>query len=963
VNQERVLVKFKEHLRMQTKEQLLATFRARIRASSPHTGLSTLEVTDTGQSITQLLTRLRQSGLVEYAEPDYRLHLNLLPNDPHIAALWGLHNLGQDGGRADADIAADEAWDLSTGDPSIVVGVIDTGIDYAHEDLAANMWVNPGEIPGNGIDDDGNGYVDDVYGIDTANDDSDPWDDNGHGTHVAGIIGAVGNNGRGVVGVNWRISLMALKFLGADGSGWTSDAIACLTYAIKMKTEYGINLKILNNSWGGSSFSQALADAIAAAAAADVLFVATAGNNANDVDQQPHYPASYDLPNIIAVAATDRHDELAAFSSWGSRRVALAAPGHDILSTIPGDTYGALSGTSMAAPHVTGALAALWSVFPAFDQHDAKDTLLAHVDILPHLSDRVTSRGRLNLYNALTCDASAPQFHLSLPAGVGIDQGRAITLSAKGVECGRLRHVTMTATFSNGDAPLSLRDDGVAPDAAADDGVYTATWIPAGLGAVTVILQAVHQGEVYTASVDGTVVPFPGYVYDDSVPFNWVDISQSGMPLYLQDDDYTVIPLPFPVAFYDQTYDRLAVGSNGLVYFDDDLLGLLYLNLPLPFDTSFSNAFIAAFWDDLNPYAGGQVYWEVHGTAPHRTLIMQFDRVPHYPSEGEASFQLMFYEGSSHILMQYLDVDFGNPAFDAGASATIGVQRDATFGQQYSYDRPALRNQMAILWSRMQQETPLPSVMASSYQAPNVPENTRDEDLSTRWSAHGAGAWIQFNLGSNRVLQEVAIAWHRGHRRRATFDLAVSPDAEHWTIVYRGRTSGRTQRLEAYTFPPVAAHFVRITGYGNTENAWNSITEVAFPTIVASGYETPNVPANTRDGQLSTRWSAEGAGAWIQYDLHGTKTVDQVAIAWYRGEHRVATFDIAVSMDAVHWTVVYRGTSSGTTPHPETYRFPAGLARFIRITGYGNTENQWNSITEVTFQTNDRSSSCCAPPR
>lgn len=748
VNQERVLVKFKEHLRMQTKEQLLATFRARIRASSPHTGLSTLEVTDTGQSITQLLTRLRQSGLVEYAEPDYRLHLNLPPNDPHIAALWGLHNLGQDGGRADADIAADEAWDLSTGDPSIVVGVIDTGIDYAHEDLAANMWVNPGEIPGNGIDDDGNGYVDDVYGIDTANDDSDPWDDNGHGTHVAGIIGAVGNNGRGVVGVNWRISLMALKFLGADGSGWTSDAIACLTYAI-----------------------------------------------------------------------------------------------------------------------------------------------------------------------------------------------------------------------SNGDAPLSLRDDGVAPDAAADDGVYTATWIPAGLGAVTVILQAVHQGEVYTASVDGTVVPFPGYVYDDSVPFNWVDISQSGMPLYLQDDDYTVIPLPFPVAFYDQTYDRLAVGSNGLVYFDDDLLGLLYLNLPLPFDTSFSNAFIAAFWDDLNPYAGGQVYWEVHGTAPHRTLIMQFDRVPHYPSEGEASFQLMFYEGSSHILMQYLDVDFGNPAFDAGASATIGVQRDATFGQQYSYDRPALRKQMAILWSRTQQETPLPSVMASSYQAPNVPENTRDEDLSTRWSAHGAGAWIQFNLGSNRVLQEVAIAWHRGHRRRATFDLALSPDAEHWTIVYRGRTSGRTQRLEAYTFPPVAAHFVRITGYGNTENAWNSITEVVFPTIVASGYETPNVPANTRDGQLSTRWSAEGAGAWIQYDLHGTKTVDQVAIAWYRGEHRVATFDIAVSMDAVHWTVVYSGTSSGTTPHPETYRFPAGLARFIRITGYGNTENQWNSITEVTFQTNDRSSSCCAPPR
>ena len=265
-----------------------------------------------------------------YAEPDYALQLTeTLPNDPQFGQLWGLHNTGQTGGTPGADISAPEAWDSFTGSASVVIASIDTGVDYTHPDLAANMWVNPGEIAGDGLDNDGNGYVDDLYGIDAPNGDSDPMDDHGHGTHTAGTMGGVGDNAVGVAGVNWDVQIMAVKFLDAGGSGWTSDAVTCLEYITMMKTTYGVNVVASNNSWGGGGYSTALEDAIRASNDAGIMFVAAAGNYAMDNDAYPFYPASYDLDGVISVAATDHNDQMAGFSNWGLTSVDLGAPGVD----------------------------------------------------------------------------------------------------------------------------------------------------------------------------------------------------------------------------------------------------------------------------------------------------------------------------------------------------------------------------------------------------------------------------------------------------------------------------------------------------------------------------------------------------------------------------------------------------------------------------------------------------------
>ena len=265
-------------------------------------------------------------------EPNYRLRIARTPNDPRFQQLWGMHNTGQTGGTVDADIDAPEAWDIATGVPGtsdVIVGVIDSGIDYLHPDLVDNMWVNPGEIPGNGIDDDGNGYIDDVHGYDFYGGDGDPSDAFGHGTHCAGTIAGVGNNGIGVAGVNWQCKVMALRFLNASGSGNTDDAILAIIYGVNN------GAKILNNSWGGGGDSVALEYAIIYALERGVLFVAAAGNYGWNIDSDPYYPASYEISNVISVAATDDEDSMASFSNFGDDSVELGAPGVSILSTVP----------------------------------------------------------------------------------------------------------------------------------------------------------------------------------------------------------------------------------------------------------------------------------------------------------------------------------------------------------------------------------------------------------------------------------------------------------------------------------------------------------------------------------------------------------------------------------------------------------------------------------------------------
>jgi subtilisin family serine protease len=277
-----------------------------------------------------LLAKLRGNPLVEYAEPNYVLRAMATPNDPQFGQLWGLHNTGQTGGTPDADIDAPEAWDIHTGSPDAVIAVIDTGIAYGHTDLTSNMWTNDPEVNGiPGVDDDGNGYVDDGYGWDFVGADNDPTDYFSHGTHVAGTIAAIGNNAIGITGVNWLASIMPLRIFGAFGYGDTANAIEAITYA----ADNGAH--VINASWGGGGFSQALYDAISYANDRGCLFVAAAGNFGDDNDINPFYPASYDLPNIISVAASEHNDNLAGFSNFGATSVDVAAPGLNVLSSIP----------------------------------------------------------------------------------------------------------------------------------------------------------------------------------------------------------------------------------------------------------------------------------------------------------------------------------------------------------------------------------------------------------------------------------------------------------------------------------------------------------------------------------------------------------------------------------------------------------------------------------------------------
>jgi subtilisin family serine protease/Leucine-rich repeat (LRR) protein len=395
----RVIVKFREGTQSAKRRSLRSHINAKLIKKLPLINAEAWEV----ENVKTTLAIQNDYPEIEYIEPDYVRHTNRTPNDADFSQLWGLHNIGQTGGTTDADIDAEEAWDIATGNDSIVCAVIDTGIDYNHPDLVDNMWQNPGEIPNNGIDDDGNGYVDDVYGYDFANDDGDPFDDQGHGTHVAGTIAGIGNNREGVTGINWSAKIMALKFLGHSG-GSTTDAILAVQYATKM------GIKCTNNSWGGGGYSQSLYDVIEAAEKAGQLFMAAAGNDyGRDTDDNPHYPSSYDLDNIISVCSTDHHDELSVFSNLGQRSVDLCAPGSRILSTVPNKGYDTFNGTSMATPHVTGAVMLLWSAFPHLTAAEVKTHIMSSVERLGSLGGTSVTGGRLNLHHALTSVPQAQQ--------------------------------------------------------------------------------------------------------------------------------------------------------------------------------------------------------------------------------------------------------------------------------------------------------------------------------------------------------------------------------------------------------------------------------------------------------------------------------------------------------------------------------------------------------------------------
>jgi subtilisin family serine protease len=372
---------------------------ATLRRKMPGSGIWLIAFANpTLDTVPQAISRLSAlSQWVRYAEPDYLVEATAAPNDASFATQWGMNNTGQSGGLAHADIQAPDAWSLATGSSAIVVGILDSGMDLTHPDLAANLWTNPNETPGNGIDDDSNGFVDDVHGWDFVHNGNNPTDDFGHGTHCAGIIGAMGNNSAGVSGVCWQVSLLPLKFLNSSGTGASSDAITAMAYA----TQAQVTLTSNSYSIIGEGYSQSMKDAIDEADVAGILFVTGTGNLHVDIDASPGYPGSYTSSNLIAVAATTRLDELASYSNFGAVGADLAAPGTDIYSTSPNGAYGLSSGTSMAAPHVAGACALLKSLKPELTHAEIKNLILSSVDVIPSLAGKTLTGGRLNLYNAL----------------------------------------------------------------------------------------------------------------------------------------------------------------------------------------------------------------------------------------------------------------------------------------------------------------------------------------------------------------------------------------------------------------------------------------------------------------------------------------------------------------------------------------------------------------------------------
>jgi thermitase len=400
-----VLVKFKAGVSEETIRRITARLNDEVEDEIEAVpGLDAIDDLDNADA-SEVVAEYAALPEVEYAEKNYEIELDhtgggkhLHPEDPRFAEQWGLENDGSNGGTQGADISAMRAWAVSTGSDKVVVAVIDTGVDYTHTDLASNMWIRPADVPP--YQDQQLGTIQDFHGYNALENNADPMDENGHGTHCAGIVGAEGGNNIGVAGVNWKVQIMPLKFMNAGGFGNTKDAIECINYVIDRR-KAGVNVRVISASWGSTQKSQALEDVIRKANQEGILFVAASGNATTNTDKVPHYPSSYNLPNIISVAALDRNDQLASFSNYGPKTVHIAAPGKDILSTWLNDEYESKSGTSMATPMVAGVAALVLSKDTKLSVDELRRKLFQSADKLDSLKGKIVTGGRINAAKAL----------------------------------------------------------------------------------------------------------------------------------------------------------------------------------------------------------------------------------------------------------------------------------------------------------------------------------------------------------------------------------------------------------------------------------------------------------------------------------------------------------------------------------------------------------------------------------
>jgi serine protease len=678
-------------------DEILVRFKsgtASVRAAAVHARLaaqvvheyrvpSDLQLVRVPQSTTveQAIAQYRRDPDVLYAEPNYVYELETVPNDPSFGQLWGMNNTGQLGGVVDADINAPEAWNITTGSSNVVIGLLDTGVDYNHQDLAENIFTNPGEIAGNGIDDDGDGWIDDVHGIDATAESGNPMDTNGHGTHVSGTIAARGDNGIGVAGVNWSAKIVTCKAF--NPSGYLSDILQCMDYFLELKTRPNnpVDIVATNNSWGGGSFSQALYDAIGAHRQAGMLFVAAAGNDSSDTDLSPNYPSAYDHDNIIAVAALDQYNQLSYFSNYGAVTVDVGAPGEDVYSTLPGNSYGTLSGTSMATPHVTGLVGLLKAQGPGRNAHQIKNLILTGGTPSPATTGTTLSGRRLRADGSLSC-VNQTLVNRFAPTGssITVSTGTPVPLGLLSIICDAPTQGAQVVTVVETGATIPLVD-------ASGGGQFVGTYTPVGPGTRTL---AFPNGDAVS------VTAVRNYDPAQIVPFEFPAIT--GTELSLECDDcVATLSLPFPIPFAGASpgLSTLYIGSNGILSFTAPIYDYYNSELPVPY----YNTVVAPYWDDLYPAAGGSIRYAVLGEAPSRQLVIEYRDVPHISGSGAITFQVVFFEGSSNIRFNYADAQVGSEYYDYGASATIGVQVMPGIARQLSFNAPSLSNNMSLLWA------------------------------------------------------------------------------------------------------------------------------------------------------------------------------------------------------------------------------------------------------------------------
>lgn len=651
IRADRLLAKPTEKAKKLERTRLTQTVRAvgRVRSEYPAIGGAQVIELGKGQSVTGAIAQLMASGLYEYVEPDYQVRiLGLHPNDPLYlsGALWGMHNTGQSNGVVDADIDAPEGWAIRNDASNIIVAVIDTGIDYNHPDLLLNMWTNPNEVI-NGLDDDNNGYVDDIYGINCINSTGDPMDDHYHGTHVAGTIGAVGNNGTGVVGVAWRVQLMGIKFLNSNGVGYVSDVIPGIYYAVSN------GATILNNSWGGPEYSAALFNTIKWAASNGVMFVAAAGNDNVDTQEVTNYPSGYLVDNVLAVMATTREDKGAPFSNFGYETVDVAAPGAAIWSTMPTYmtramsnhtrlvNYDSLRGTSMATPMVAGILALLQAHFPGEHYTNLYRRLMSNVDFLPDLEDACFTEGRVNLANALTNGLGPIPNFVLYP----------------------YEQTTFTTyRFTAGEPPLHVDATNISKWIVSNRWIfagahttytYHASYVFSNTGLHEVQFDAWSEFGEKRTRTRKVLVDYK-YRLIEGIPFRWIS-PDTHTPLLLGDEDYKTVSLPFPFEFYGVTYTQIFIGANGVVGFISNRMDKTAGGYPP--DPNPQNAVIAIYSRDLDPSAaGGSVRYGVIGTAPDRWFVVSYTNVKAASFNARFTFQAMLSEKTGDIMINLLDL-------------------------------------------------------------------------------------------------------------------------------------------------------------------------------------------------------------------------------------------------------------------------------------------------------------------